>query len=273
MSIWQAIVLGTVQGLTEFIPISSTAHLRIVPALLGWEDPGTSFSAVIQLGSLLAVFVYFAKDIRRLTVAALRSVVSPAARRGPDARLAWAIAAGTVPIVVLGLSLRELIETRFRSLELIAAMLVLVALALFWVERRARLNRTMAELRLKDVLVVGCFQALALLPGTSRSGATILGGMLLGLQRGEAARFSFLLGIPAILGAGLLQIPPVVQAQGAADARWALAAGLAAASISSYAAIAFLLRYLQTHSTALFIVYRLGLGLLVFALGSGGWIE
>jgi len=274
----QAIVLGLVQGLTEFIPISSTAHLRIVPALLGWGDPGTAFSAVIQLGTLAAVLAYFAPDLLRLTRAALASLFSAPARRTADARLAWSIAAGTVPIVVLGLGFRHVIERELRSLTVIAAALIVVALALWVAERRhargADAGAPMASLTLWRVVVIGCFQALALIPGASRSGTTILGGLWLGLRRADAARFSFLLGIPAILGAALLELPVVLAAVRHGQLTGtALALGLLAALVSGYASIAFLLRYLERHSTLLFIVYRLGLGALVLGLAARGVIR
>ena len=269
MSPFEAAVLGLVQGLTEFIPISSTAHLRIVPALLGWSDPGTAFSAVIQLGTLLAVLVYFAADLWALLVAGLRSLWSPEARRDPAARLAWAIVAGNGPIVVLGLAFRDFIETQARSLILIAVMLMLVAVALWLAERVARQTRMADALGWRRILGIGVFQALALIPGTSRSGATILGGLLFGLRREEAARFSFLLGVPAILGSGLLQLPPVLggtQATGVAP----LLVGLAVSAVSGYAAIGFLLRYLRTRTTLVFVIYRLGLGALVLWLALSG---
>jgi len=290
----QAIVLGLVQGLTEFIPISSTAHLRIVPALLGWDDPGAAFSAVIQLGSLAAVLAYFAREIVRLTRAALASLVSAEARRSADARLAWSIAAGTVPIVALGLGFRSAIERDLRSLWVIGAALIAVALGLWVAERRRARPRQaeaaatdaagadtagdsgapMASLTLGRVVAIGCFQALALIPGASRSGTTILGGLWLGLRRADAARFSFLLGIPAILGAGLLELPVVLAAvRAGALTGTALALGLLAALVSGYASIAFLLRYLERHSTLLFVAYRLVLGALVLGLAAQGAIR
>lgn len=271
---FQAGVLGVVQGLTEFLPISSTAHLRIVPALLGWGDPGTAFSAVIQLGTLAAVLVYFAADIRRLAGAALRSLWRAEARRSAEARLAWAIAAGNLPIVVLGLSFRGWIETEARSLFVIGTMLIVVAVALAVAERMASRTRDMAELGFWRVNLIGLFQALALLPGASRSGSTILGGLLLGLRRDEAARFSFLLGIPAILGSGLLQIPPLLEElqRGGQGGLAALAVGLVASALSGYAAIGLLLAYLRRRSTMLFVVYRLLLGAGVLGLAWKGWI-
>lgn len=265
ISWWQAVVLGMVQGLTEFLPVSSTAHLRIVPALLGWGDPGAAFSAVIQLGTLAAVFIYFAGDIARLARAALLSLWSAEARRGPDARLAWAIAAGNVPIVVAGLTLRGWIETEARGLVLMATMLIVVGLLLGLAERVARRDRQMASLRLWQVVVIGLFQALALIPGTSRSGATILGGLLLGLRREEAARFSFLLGVPAILGSGLLQLRPLLEA-GPGPGWVTIMVGLLAALGAGYAAIGFLLAYLRRHGTLVFVAYRVALGLLLLGL-------
>lgn len=277
----QALALGLVQGLTEFIPVSSTAHLRIVPSLLGWADPGAAFSAVIQLGTLSAVLIYFAGDVWRLSLAALRSLGSVAslgkgqARADPDARLAWAIAAGNLPIAVLGLGFKDVIENDLRSLYLIAFMLAAVALALAFVEyRRGEGAGNMESLTLKTVFLIGCFQALALLPGASRSGATILGGLLLGLRRNHAARFSFLLGIPAILGSGLLELPIVLEGiRGGALTAGALIAGLLAAAVSGYAAIAFLLRYLENHTTLVFVAYRLALALGVAALAWQGLIR
>jgi undecaprenyl-diphosphatase len=270
----QAIVLGLVQGLTEFIPISSTAHLRIVPALLGWGDPGAPFSAVIQLGTLVAVLLYFAREIGRFTVAALASLVSAEARRSTDARLAWSIAAGNVPIVVLGLAFRHVIETELRSLYLIGAMLVVIALALWAAERRGEGPDAMERLSFRRVLAIGGFQALALIPGASRSGSTILGGLLVRLKRADAARFSFLLGIPAILGAALLELPHVLAGirHGELTAT-TLALGLLTALIVGYASIAFLLRYLQHNSTMLFVFYRLGLAAVVIGLAASGTIR
>lgn len=270
----QALLLGIVQGLTEFIPVSSTAHLRIVPALLGWQDPGAAFSAVIQLGTLAAVLVYFAGDILRLTRAALASLFSAQIRRSPDARLAWGIALGNLPIVILGLSFRETIENDLRGLLGIAAMLGLVALGLAWAEFRGEGEGDSSGLSLKRILVIGCFQALALIPGASRSGSTLWGGLLMGLRRPEAARFSFLLGIPAIFGSGLFELPRVLDGIAAGELTVAgLIVGVSAAALSGYGAIAFLLRYLQTHTTAVFIVYRLILAVTLALLAWRGWVS
>jgi undecaprenyl-diphosphatase len=305
MTSFHAVILGLVQGLTEFIPVSSTAHLRIVPALLGWEDPGAAFSAVIQLGTLAAVLVYFAQDIWRLSVAAVMWPLTRGEAWREDGRLAWAIAAGNVPIVAFGLAGRHFIETQARSLYLIATMLILVALALAWVERRAATSPRPApaapatpprkrggelltsnpagsaaslgieRLTLRRVLVIGLFQALALIPGASRSGVTILGGLWLGMRRAEAARFSFLLGIPAILGAALFELRSLAGELEAGSGANSAALGLAllAAFISGYASIGFLLRYLKTRTTMVFVGYRIGLGLMLLALVWLGWIQ
>ncbi len=275
MNWWQAAVLGLVQGLTEFIPISSTAHLRIVPALLGWPDPGAAFSAVIQLGTLAAVFVYFAADIRRLATGAILWPLTRRAEWREPGVLAWTIAAGNMPIVVLGLAGREFIETGARSLYLIGAMLVAVALALALAERWATQQRVVGGLGFWRVMAIGAFQALALIPGASRSGSAILGGLIVGLQRSEAARFSFLLGIPPIFGAGLFQSRALIENMGGPGAPdWAsIAAGLATAAIGGYASIGFLLHYLRTHTTMVFVQYRLVVGVLLILLTAYGWLK
>ena len=280
MSYLQSFVFGLVQGLTEFIPVSSTAHLRIVPALLGWDDPGAAYTAVIQLGTLSAALIYFAGDIRDLTVAALRSLVSAEARAAPAARMAWAIAAGNVPIVVLGLAFRHFIETQARSLVLIAVMLIAVALLLAVAERLARQTLTTAGLGFWRAQVVGVSQALALIPGASRSGSTILGGLAVGLTRADATRFSFLLGLPAIFGAGVFQLAALAQQARAGegllrapDGWMVLGIGMAVAGVSGYWSIGFLLRYLSRHSTLVFTVYRLIAGAAILGLVGAGLVR
>ncbi|MDH4225729.1 MAG: undecaprenyl-diphosphatase UppP [Deltaproteobacteria bacterium] len=273
MEWWQAAVLGLVQGLTEFIPISSTAHLRIVPALLGWKDPGVAFSAVIQLGTLGAMLIYFYKDILRLSIGAVRLPFNPPPQVRQDGRLAWMIAAGNVPIVVLGLAFKHPIETSARSLFLIGFMLIAVALLLAWAEKSAAQKLKTDQLGFWQVMGVGLFQALALIPGASRSGSTILGGLLLGMVRADAARFSFLLGIPAILGAGLFELKDLIESWGTNGDGLGLALGLGMALISGYLSIGFLLRYLTTHSTLMFVRYRLVLGGAIILLAGMGMIQ
>jgi undecaprenyl-diphosphatase len=278
MSWIEIFVLAIVQGLTEFIPVSSTAHLKIVPALIGWSDPGAAFTAVIQIGTLVAIVSYFWRDIVRVLTAMLAD-----ARRGKlatshDAMLGWMIAVGTVPIVVVGLSFRHAIKTALRSLYIMSAALagvaLLLALAEWWVRRReaARVHgREVGEVGWADAIVVGCAQAAALVPGTSRSGATILGGLMCGLSREAAARFSFLLSIPSIFAAGVFELFEERQAlvAGSQDAV-KLVVATVLAGVVGYATIPWLLGYLRSRTLNVFIVYRLLLaGVLLWLLSSG----
>lgn len=265
MSPFQALVLGLVQGLTEFLPISSTAHLRIVPHFLGWGDPGIAFSAVIQLGTLAAVFVYFAKDIGRLTLAALVSLKERNLNHSADSRMAWAIVPGTVPIAVLGLSFKGFIETEARSLTIIALALIVLALLLMLAERRGRRQHAMEDLSFWQIQFIGLCQALALIPGCSRSGSTIMGGLFIGLKRDEAARFSFILGLPAIGASGLLEFLDLLEMGLGSEGLLNIGLGVAAAAVSGYLSIGFLLRFLARRGTDLFSIYRIALGLIILA--------
>jgi undecaprenyl-diphosphatase len=265
MALWFAALMGLVQGLTEFIPISSTAHLRILPALLGQPDPGASYTAVIQLGTLLAVLAYFAKDLVNLPVAMMRD---PSSAEG---RLPWLLAAGTVPIVVVGLLLRKQIHGDLRSLYVVAGALIGVGLVMVIIDRYASgrdATRPLATITLMDAMLVGLAQTLALVPGVSRSGATICMALLLGFSRSDSARFSFLLSIPAIAGAGLFEAREAFRMLGR-EAVPALAVGAGVAAASGYLAIAWLIKWLGSHDLIVFAVYRIvaGIGLLV-ALGA-----
>jgi undecaprenyl-diphosphatase len=260
MSWLEALILGVVQGLTEFLPISSTAHLRVVPHFLGWSDPGIAVSAVIQLGTLVAVFAYFAADIRKLVGAALLGVRHRNLNHSSECRMAWAIVPGTVPIAALGLGFKDLIVTEARSLHVIAVALIVLALALLLAERTGSRRRTMAELGFWQIQLIGWCQALALIPGCSRSGSTIMGGLLVGLRREDAARFSFLLGLPAIGASGLLELIELLQGGLAGAGLINLGIAVLAAAVSGYWSIGFLLRFLERHGTYAFIVYRLLLG-------------
>jgi undecaprenyl-diphosphatase len=265
MNTLQAAVMGLVQGVTEFLPVSSTAHLRIVPALAGWDDAGSAFTAVLQLGTLAAVIGYFLGELLRMVRASLRALQDPARRNDPDARHLLYLIVGTIPIGVAGLLLRHAVEGAFRSLWVIAVALIVVALALIWVERRASGNRRIFDdLTMRDALIVGCAQTLALVPGVSRSGITLLAAMALGMRRDAAARFSFLLSVPAVAAAGIFELPKIMRAPGIGGAP--LAIGLAVAAVSGYASIAWLLKFLRTRSTLPFVVYRVALGLLMIAL-------
>lgn len=265
MSLLQAIVLGLVQGLTEFLPISSTAHLRIVPELLGWPDPGAAYSAVIQLGTVAAVLIYFRKDLVTLTKAFFQGL----ARRQPfattDSRLAWFVLIGTLPIGLCGLAFKKTIEGSLRSLYVISGSLIVLALILFVVERMASHKRTLDDMRWRDGLIVGLWQALALIPGSSRSGTTITGALSLGLRREDAARYSFLLSIPATSLAGIFELKHLLEATERPSTA-ALVTGTVVAFGSGWAAIAWLLSYLRKRSTLIFIVYRVVLGVVLLVL-------
>ena len=273
MDLLQAIVLGIVQGLTEFLPISSSGHLRIVPAFLGWEDPGAAFTAVIQLGTMAAVVLYFRHDLWRIVRAWLASLRDPARRADLDARMGWYLVAGTVPIVVFGLAFRHQIENGARNLYIIGTTLILLGLVLLVAERVARRERPIETLTRRDAIVVGFAQALALIPGVSRSGATITAGLFLGFDRVAAARFSFLLSVPAVVLSGLFELRGVLDgsAEGSAGIAPTAVATLLA-FVTGYASIALLLKFLTTHTTAVFVAYRVALGVAVLVLAGTGAI-
>ncbi len=269
MGLLQALIIGIVQVLTEFLPLSSTAHPRIAPALLGWEDPGAAFSAVIQLGTLLAVLVYFRSDIARALRGWAKGFRGGSAAKTPEARLGWAIFYGTMPVSAAALLFKPLIEDEFRSLYVIAAALGGMALLLWVSELAAAHVRRLDSVRPLDGWIVGVFQALALVPGASRSGSTITGALFMGFDRPTAARFSFLLSVPAILISGLYELWDQ-RAELFAAGPGAVLVGATAAFFVGYASIEFLLRYLRTHSTAVFIVYRIALAaLLLWLLWAG----
>jgi undecaprenyl-diphosphatase len=270
----EAIVLGIVQGLTEFIPISSSGHQRIVPALLGWDDPGAAFTAVTQLGTEAAVLIYFRHDLWNALTGWLRSLYDPEARGTFDARLGWYLVVATIPIGIFGFALRDQIETGARNLYLIGAVLVAFGLILLWADRRGAHERTIEQLRFRDGALIGCAQALALIPGVSRSGATMTAGFLLGLERPAAARFSFLLAVPAVLVSGFFQLASILAGseEGGDEPLGAVALATVVSFFVGYAAIAWLLRFLATHTVALFVGYRVILGTAVLALTAAGVI-
>jgi len=271
----EAIILGILQGLTEFLPISSSGHLRIVPAFAGWEDPGAEFTAVVQLGTMVAEVLFFRRDLWRIGTTWLRSFREPRLRSSLDARLGWYLVFATIPISVLGLTFEDRIENGARNLFLIGTTLVLLALVLLWADRVGKRERGIADLTLRDGLIMGSAQALALVPGVSRSGATLSAGLFLGLERAAAARFSFLLSIPAVVLSGLYQLLAFVQGDvERGDASTAtLIVATVFAFIFGYASIAFLLRWLVTHTLTVFVVYRIVLGTAVLVLAGIGAIE
>src|SRR5213596_2683058 len=258
MSALQAIVLGIVQGLTEFLPVSSTAHLRIVPAFLGWEDPGAAFTAVIQLGTMAAVLLYFREDLLRILRTWWASLRRPELRSELDARMGWYIGLGTVPIAILGFIFRDQIESGGRNLYVIGAALIAAGLVLLYAERIAARARRLPQIASHDAAFIGVAQAAALVPGVSRSGATISAGLFRGFDRESAARYSFLLSVPAVVLSGLFEARKIGGAHSAGVVPTILATLLA--FIIGYAAIAWMLRYLAHHSTAIFVAYRVVLG-------------
>lgn len=286
MAEWfQTVVLGLIQGLTEFLPISSSAHLRIFPDLFGWKDPGASFTAVIQIGTELAVLLYFRNEIGRIIKTWTLSLFRPQLRGELDARMGWYCIVGTIPIGVLGILFKDDIKSGARNLWITGSMLVIFGVVLYAAERisaaydradtdphqrwRGQGQRPLGRLTMRDAVLGGLAQACALIPGVSRSGATISMGLTLGQQREAATRFAFLLAIPAVVSAGLFQLSDVADG----DSPYSNGQTLLATVISffvGYAAIAWLLRYVSTHTYTPFVIYRIGLGALVLILvGSG----
>ena len=270
----EAVVLGIVQGLTEFLPISSSAHLRIVGEAFGWDDPGAAFTAITQIGTEAAVLLYFRREIGRIIVAWLGSLAGR--RKGdPDARMGWLIIVGSIPIVVLGLLFQDDIETTFRDLRIIATALVLFSLVLFWADRVGAKRHELDTLTVGHGIAFGLAQAAALVPGVSRSGGTITMGLFLGYSRAAAARYSFLLAIPAVLGSGFFQVYEALTGDVAgAGVDWGptILATVLAFGVG-LTVIAWLLRYLDRGSFAPFVVYRIVVGLLVLGLVLGGVLD
>jgi undecaprenyl-diphosphatase len=271
MGWFEAVVLGVVQGLTEFLPISSSAHLRIVSEAFGWKDPGAAFTAITQIGTEIAVLLYFRRDIGRIIVAWLGSLTGR--RKGdPDARVGWLIIVGSIPIVILGLLFKDSIETTLRDLRIVAIALVAFSLILYWADRVGSKKRELEDLTIGHGIAFGLAQAMALIPGVSRSGGTITMGLFLGYSRTAAARYSFLLAIPAVLGSGAYEayraLTGDVAGRGVDWGPTIVATVLAFAV--GLSVIAWLLRYLTRGSFTPFVVYRVVLGLLVLALVGTG---
>lgn len=268
MSLPESVVLGIVQGLTEFLPISSTAHLRVIPAVLGWADPGTAYSAVIQLGSVLAVLTYFRKDIISIATGAFKALKRQD-MNDQDLRIAGAIAIGTLPVCILGLLLKKMIEDPagpFRSLTTIGIASICMGLLLLVAEKIAKHERGIESISGKDGFLVGLGQAMALIPGCSRSGSTLTVAMFLNMKREDAARFSFLLGIPALILSGLLELKSMISEGLSNAATTDLVVGLVVSTIVSYLAIAWFLKYLRHHSTLVFVAYRVIFGIAVIIM-------
>lgn len=269
MSLLEALVLGVVQGLTEFLPISSTAHLRVVPVLFHWQDPGVAYSAVIQLGSVIAVIAYFFRDLMTLALGSLKAI-SKRNWSDHNLQLSLSVLIGTIPICVLGLIFKPLLENNngpARSLFVIGSAAIFMGLLLLVAEIKGKRERSMETLGVKDGLLVGLGQALALIPGCSRSGSTMTVAMLLNIKREDAAHYSFLLGIPAITLSGLLELYELSKHGLSNDSMSSLVVGLVTSLVVSYLSIHWLLKYLRSHSTWVFVIYRLIFGAVTIGLG------
>jgi len=271
LSALEAIVLGIVQGLTEFLPISSTAHLRIVPAFAGWDDPGAAFTAVVQLGTMAAVLLFFRRDLWAIVREFLIGLRRPEHRSTLEFRMGLLIIIGTIPVGVFGLIFKDQIESGARDLYVIGVAMIVLGLVLLWAEEVGSRRRDLDSLTTRDGVVIWFAQACALVPGVSRSGATITAGLFLGFDRPAAARYSFLLSVPAVVLSGLFELRKIGEGGGAGALPTAIAT--VAAFVVGYASIAFLLRYLASHSTLVFVVYRVAVGALVLALAGAGVIS
>ncbi|MEE1839293.1 undecaprenyl-diphosphate phosphatase [Streptomyces sp. NPDC007076] len=279
MSWFESFVLGLVQGLTEFLPISSSAHLRLTAAFAGWHDPGAAFTAITQIGTEAAVLIYFRKDIVRIVSAWFRSLTDRSMRGDHDAQMGWLVIVGSIPIGVLGVTFKDQIEGPFRDLRLIATTLIVMGIVLGFADRLAardevggkhragKERKTLKELGVKDGLIFGFCQAMALVPGVSRSGATISGGLLMGYTREAAARYSFLLAVPAVLASGVFELKDA----GEGHVAWGptIFATVIAFGVG-YAVIAWFMNFVTTKSFMPFVIYRVLLGILLFALVAAG---
>ncbi|MFF8448291.1 undecaprenyl-diphosphate phosphatase [Streptomyces leeuwenhoekii] len=276
MSWFESLILGLVQGLTEFLPVSSSAHLRLTAAFSGWEDPGAAFTAITQIGTEAAVLIYFRKDIGRIISAWTRSLADKGMRGDPDARMGWLVIVGSIPIGVLGVTLKDQIEGPFRDLRITAAMLIGMGVVLGFADRlaardesggrhrAAKQRKTLQDLGVRDGLIYGVCQAMALVPGVSRSGATISGGLFMGYRREAAARYSFLLAIPAVLASGLFELKDAAEG---GHVSWGptIFATIIAFGVG-YAVIAWFMKFISTKSFMPFVWYRIALGVLIIVL-------
>ncbi|MDQ0682406.1 undecaprenyl-diphosphatase [Streptomyces achromogenes] len=280
MSWFESLILGLVQGLTEFLPVSSSAHLRLTAAFSGWEDPGAAFTAITQIGTEAAVLIYFRKDIGRIIAAWSRSLFDKTVRKDHDAQMGWLVIVGSIPIGLLGVTLKDQIEGPFRDLRITATMLVVVGVVIGVADRLAardetggkhrapKQRKTLENLGVKDGLIFGLCQACALIPGVSRSGATISGGLFMGYKREAAARYSFLLAIPAVLASGVFETKDALEGGHVAWGPTLFATVIAFAT--GYAVIAWFMKFISTKSFMPFVYYRVVLGIVIIALVATG---
>jgi undecaprenyl-diphosphatase len=279
LDIIESIILGIVQGISEFLPISSSAHIIIVPWFFGWGEPGLMFNVAVHMGTLLAVLLFFRTDILAMAMALPKGIATGKPLADPMSRMALIILVGSIPAGLIGFTLGGQIEDMFHTggngrlaLTIIALMLIVVGLLMLLVERRLPQHREFERITWRDGIVIGIAQAVALIPGTSRSGSTITAGMILGLRKEVAARFSFLLGVPAVTGAGVLEAMNLAERGLSADERLPFIFGAGASLVVGYISIAFLLKFLQSNSVIVFTVYRCGLGVVMLVLIAGGWL-
>jgi undecaprenyl-diphosphatase len=280
MSWFESLILGLVQGLTEFLPVSSSAHLRLTAAFSGWKDPGAAFTAITQIGTEAAVLIYFRRDIGRIVSAWARSLVSKKWRGDHDAQMGWLVIVGSIPIGVLGLLFKDQIEGPFRDLRITATMLIAIGVVIGVADRLAardetggrhrapKQRKTLENLGVKDGLIYGICQSMALVPGVSRSGATISGGLFMGYKREAAARYSFLLAIPAVLASGLFEVKDAMESDHVSWGPTLFATVIAFGS--GYAVIAWFMKFISTKSFMPFVWYRVALGIVIIALVTMG---
>ncbi|MGW4429043.1 undecaprenyl-diphosphate phosphatase [Streptomyces tendae] len=280
MSWFESLVLGLVQGLTEFLPVSSSAHLRLTAAFSGWHDPGAAFTAITQIGTEAAVLIYFRRDIGRIISAWTRSLADKSMRHNPDARMGWLVIVGSIPIGVLGLTLKDQIEGPFRDLRITATMLIVVGVIIGIADRMAardekggrhrapQQRKELENLGVRDGLIYGLCQAAALIPGVSRSGATISGGLFMGYRREAAARYSFLLAIPAVLASGVFELKDAMESDHVSWGPTLFATVIAFAT--GYVVIAWFMKFISTKSFMPFVWYRIALGVVIIALVAAG---
>lgn len=264
--ILKAVLLGVVQGLTEFLPVSSTAHLRIIPSFFGWGDIGASYTAVIQVGTMIAIIMYFWKELAAMTVSFLGSLKSKDFK-SKDTRLFIMIMIGTIPIVIFGFLLKDFIRNEFRNMYIVAGSLIFFSVILFIADRYTKKKVSMESLTYKDSIIVGFFQALALIPGASRSGSTISGAFFRNMTREDAAKFSFLLSIPAVFLSGIYELFTQRESLLAGDtAVLSLVIATVVSGVVGYWSIWFLISFIKKHSLTVFVVYRILFGLLIIIL-------
>ncbi|MGV9456531.1 undecaprenyl-diphosphate phosphatase [Streptomyces sp. NPDC003635] len=280
MSWFESLILGLVQGLTEFLPVSSSAHLRLTAAFSGWEDPGAAFTAITQIGTEAAVLIYFRKDIGRIILAWSKSLTNKAMRSDHDAQMGWLVIVGSIPIGVLGVTLKDQIEGPFRDLRITATMLIVVGIIIGVADRMAardesggrhraaKQRKELQDLNIRDGLIFGLCQSAALVPGVSRSGATISGGLFMGYTREAAARYSFLLAIPAVLASGLFELKDAMEGGHVSWGPTVFATIIA--FVTGYAVIAWFMKFISTKSFMPFVWYRIALGIVIIILVATG---